>query len=156
MKIIKIHKYFLIFLALIFCCSCKPNPKTISLPARQYFTNNLKFPDTTYVLELTYIGMGCPCPQWATEKNIKLYESASFKIPMDSLFVTIVEEDGYEQNPFELVAWRNSEAASNTFIFEGRLSDNKFKWQGEDGNVWENRVFQYSNCKYRPTKKKDK
>ena len=37
-------------------------------------------------------------------------------------------------------------------LFEGRLSENKFKWQSEDGAIWENRVFQFSSCKYKDPK----
>jgi len=89
----------------------------------------------------------CPCPQWATQEDINLYMSQSDKIPMDSLFVTTIEEDDYQQNPFELESWARGDGNSDTFIFTGRLSNNKLKWQGEDGRIWGNRVFQYSNCR---------
>ncbi|MFT4664764.1 MAG: hypothetical protein ACI8YQ_003575 [Polaribacter sp.] len=140
-------KHLLIFLFILMVMfSCKN--RTYNLPARQSFSNNLIFPDTTYQLELTYIGMGCECPQWATEKHIKLYNNQSHKIPMDSIFVNIREEEGYVQNPFKLKPWVESDGTSNSFLFTGRISDNKFKWQGEDGKIWENKAFQYSKCKF--------
>lgn len=127
---------FVILCLLIVVISCKQVPKTI-LSDPIDFDNRLVFPDTTYKLTLTYFGMGCPCPQWATPEDIDLYMMQSSEIPMDSLFVTLSPANESVPNPFEL------ETDTTTFVFKGRLSTNKYKWQGEDGRIWENRVFEY-------------
>ena len=149
----KLPNYIYLFLlSIMFILSCKKKHKkfqSIEIEAKKSFENNLIFPDTTYTIELTYYPMGCPCPEWATNKNIDLYEEKIGEIPMDSLFVTIQPEENYGQHPFDLKSWEEDRTSHlPRFLFEGRLSQNKYKWQGEDGTIWENRVFQYSNCKF--------
>lgn len=130
---------FVVLCLQIVIIGCKQPYKTIP-PKHQYFEHELVFPDTIYQQTLTYVGMGCPCPQWATQKDIDLYMNSleSSTIPMDSLFVTLSPANEEVQNPFELGV-----DDATTFVFKGRLSTNKLKWQGEDGRIWENHVFQF-------------
>lgn len=119
---------------------------------KKLHSDPLIFPDTIYTQELIYYGMMCECPQWVTREGYELYETEIPSIPMDSLFVTIVEADGYQQNPFELEDWKTSECQSNNFVFEGRMSKNKLTWKGQDGREWSNRVFEYTDCKFKEGK----
>lgn len=96
-------------------------------------------------LELMYYGMMCDYPQWATSKDIKLYESSiesGNPIPMDSLFVNVVASNEQLTNPFEL----DYNTLKPEFIFTGSFYKNKVKWVSDGGIIYNNRVFQYSKC----------
>jgi|GEM_PF-3942081 len=121
---------------------CNVTPNSVSSEHND-IENNFIFLDTTYEMTLNYIGMGCPCPQWATAENTTLFEESlnTIAIPMDSLFVTLSPQTATTVNPFSL------EGGNTSFVFTGRLSSNKYTWMGEDGSVWSNLVFQYEKVR---------
>lgn len=74
------------------------------------------YPDTTYTTELTYIGIMCPCPQWASEENISIFNEHSSSIPMDSIFYTLHAENENQVWPFDLKSWKDGKRHDETFI----------------------------------------
>lgn len=101
--------------------------------------------DEKVEIELKYYGMMCSCPQWATKKNIELYEkylSEENPIPMDSLFLIIEPFDEKTINPFEL----NYDQDNPTFKFNGRFYKKKRLWKNEENTKYLCRVLKYDNC----------
>ena len=121
--------------------SCKnKSQKTTSLP-KESKTELLVLEEETIYLELMYYDMGCSCPQWATEENIKRFQEAletDNPIPMDSLFIEIVPSSDTLPNPFDL-----DYSSEPKFKFTGRYYKGKQKWNTESGGEYIYRVFQF-------------
>ena len=101
--------------------------------------------EKTEELDLVYYGMMCDCPQWATSKDIELYESSvesGNPIPVDSLFINVVPADEKLIHPFEL----DYNSLKPEFTFTGSFYKNKVRWVADGGIIYNNRVFQYSKC----------
>lgn len=96
-------------------------------------------------IELKYYGMMCSCPQWATIKNIELYEnylSKENQIPMDSLFLILDTYNEKTVNPFDL----DYDQDNPVFKFKGRFYKKKHLWKNEEGTEYFCRVLKYETC----------
>ncbi|MEM6264010.1 MAG: hypothetical protein AAGI38_15965 [Bacteroidota bacterium] len=110
---------------------------------------SLQLKEETLNLKLTYYGMLCPCPQWATKENIQQYEvclGTKDEIPMDSVFILIEPENEKTANPFDLTY----NSLEPTFTFKGRFYQHKRKWVTEDRITVNCRVFKYTACELYP------
>jgi hypothetical protein len=146
---------FIILIGIIICSSCLNNKKensTVSgTPLSEEKTENLnskklELEEEVIEIELEYIGLMCPCPQWATPENIELYYSVlgtKKEFSMDSVFMILERKNDSILYPFKIEGWDGEDV----FILKGQFYKNRRKWTGEDGVKWNSRVFRYEGCK---------
>ncbi|NME71429.1 hypothetical protein [Flammeovirga aprica] len=97
-------------------------------------------------VELQYYGMMCPCPQWATPYDIKMYKSSlgtKNEISIDSVFIIIEPQNPNTINPFDL----KYDSTNPVFKFTSRFLKGRKKGVSEGGIKFNSRVFEYANCK---------
>ena len=146
---IQIH---LLLIGIIICTACQNNQTKASnksntpLPEEKIETPNSKELEKEVVeIKLEYIGLMCPCPQWATPENIELYYSVlgtAHEFSMDSVFMVLERKNDSITFPFKMEGWDGE----NVFIFKGQFYKNRRKWTGDAEHQWNSKVFRYESC----------
>lgn len=144
----------ILLIGVIICTSClnhkKENP-TVSdtlLSEEKIETPNNNTLELEEVIEikLEYIGLMCPCPQWAAPENIELYYSVlgtKNEFSMDSVFMILERKNDSITFPFKMEGWEGEKV----FIFKGQFYKNRRKWTGGNDYNWNSRVFRYESYK---------
>lgn len=138
---------YLLFISLFLCVSCEEQPEETSIPGYESFSFPKDLEDEIIEIDLSYYGMMCECPQWATLANMKLYETrlnSEDSIDYDSLFIEIRPAHDSIQYPFDLEGWE--EIDDPIFTFEGQFYKGKHHWRSEGGGIFNNRVFRFTSC----------
>ena len=144
----------ILLIGVIICSSCTSHKEENSkvadtLPPEEKveIANNNKLElEEEIEIKLEYIGLMCPCPQWATPENIELYYSVlgtKNEFSMDSVFMILERKNDSITFPFKMEGWDGE----NVFIFKGQFYKNRRKWTGDDDYKWNSRVFRYESYK---------
>lgn len=103
----------------------KPNKESVAI--------NEELEKETVVLEMEYFGWACPCAQWITPENKKIFEEkrAADESYGDSLFYYVIPASDSIPHPFDLTEDMND----LRFRFTGRFFKEKqdMKLEGEMG-----------------------
>lgn len=147
--LIPIH---LLLIGIIICSSCSNHQtedtnKSSAQPLKEKIEpqNSKEVEKEVIEIKLEYIGLMCPCPQWATPENIELYYSVlgtENEFSMDSVFMVLERKNDSITFPFKMEDWDGE----NVFIFKGQFYKNRRKWTGDAEHKWNSRVFRYESC----------